>query len=231
MIHAIILAGGKGVRTGLSVPKQFHVVNHKPIIIYTLETFQEHPRIDNIICVCIDGFSETLRDFAKKYKITKLSHITSGGPNSQSSIFQGLLALENLNISPDDAVVIHDGVRPMVDESVLSDVIIKSEAYDGVATALPYNEQIFYTDNGISSDKYIPRETLRRVQTPQAYKFGKLLTEYKTAFEQGIETGNSSYANTLWVQLGNRLYFAAGSEKNIKITCSEDIDLFKVYLK
>ena len=112
----------------------------------------------------------------------------------------------------------------------MSDVIIKCQKYGNAVTSMPYNEQIFLVDDEISTTKYIPRETLRRVSTPQAYKFGKLDEAYHTAFEKEIGIYGSSYTNTMMVELGERLYFAAGSDKNIKLTTKDDIELFKAYL-
>ena len=98
-------------------------------------------------------------------------------------------------------------------------------------TSMPYNEQIFIKDDEESTTKYIPRETLRRVSTPQAYKYGKLLWAYREAFAREIGIYGSSYTNTMFVELGERLYFAAGSDKNIKLTTKDDLELFKAYLK
>ena len=131
----------------------------------------------------------------------------------------------------EDIVIIHDGIRPMVDEYVLSDIIIKCKKYGNAVTALPYNEQIFVADDEESTTKYIPRETLRRVSTPQAYTYGKLLRAYEKAFSEQIGIQAGTYANTLMVELGERLYFAAGSEKNIKLTTKDDLELFKAYMK
>jgi hypothetical protein len=102
--------------------------------------------------------------------------------------------------------------------------------YGNAVTSLPYNEQIFVVDDEISTVKYIPRETLRRVATPQAYKFGKLNWAYHEAFEKEIGIYGSSYTNTMMVELGERLYFAAGSDKNIKLTNKDDLEMFKAYL-
>lgn len=96
---------------------------------------------------------------------------------------------------------------------------------------MPYNEQIFVIDDEISTTKYIPRETLRRVSTPQAYKFGLLDKKYHEAFEREIGIYGSAYTNTMMVELGERLYFATGSDKNIKLTTKDDLELFKAYLK
>ena len=98
-------------------------------------------------------------------------------------------------------------------------------------TSLPYNEQIFVADDSTTTTQYIPRDTLRRVSTPQAYRYEKLLWAYEKAFAEGIGIQASTYANTLMVDLGERLYFAAGSEKNIKLTTKDDFELFKCYMK
>ena len=118
-----------------------------------------------------------------------------------------------------------------MDETVLTDVIEKCQKYGNAVTSMPYNEQIFLVDDEISTVKYIPRETLRRVSTPQAYKFGKLDWAYHEAFAKEIGIYGSSYTNTMMVELGERLFFAKGSDKNIKLTTKDDLELFKAYLK
>ena len=227
---AVIIAGGVGSRMGMSVPKQFVTIDNKPVLIYTMECFQNHPMIDAIELVCIDGWQETAQRYADKYGITKLREIVTGGENGQESIRNGVYALDGV-CGEDDVVVIHDGIRPLVDESVLSDVIVKCKQYGNAVTSMPYNEQIFIKDDELSTTKYIPRETLRRVATPQAYKFGLLYEKYREAFEKKIGIYGSSYTNTMMVDLGVRLYFAAGSDKNIKLTTKDDLELFLGYLK
>ena len=227
---AIVFAGGSGVRMGAGIPKQFLEVEGKPVLIYTLEGFQRHPQLDAIAEVCIEGWHDILRAYANQFNITKLKWIVSGGATGQESIRNGVYALEGV-CSDDDIVIIHDGIRPLVDASVLSDVIVKCGQYGNAVTSMPYNEQIFVVDDDISTVKYIPRETLRRVSTPQAYKYGKLNWAYHKAFAEEIGIYGSSYTNTMMVELGERLYFAAGSDKNIKLTTKDDLELFKAYLK
>ena len=229
MNTAVIIAGGSGHRMGQDIPKQFINVYDKPILIYTLEAFQKHPKIDAIEVVCIDGWHDMVWAYAKQFHIDKLKWIVSGGKTVQESIRNGVYNLEG-KCSEEDIVVIHDGIRPLVDETVLSDVIVTCEKYGNAVTSLPYNEQIFVVDAEISTVKYIPRETLRRVSTPQAYRFGKLDRAYHEAFEKEIGIYGSSYANTMMVELGERLYFAAGSDKNIKLTTPDDLEMFKAYL-
>lgn len=227
---AIIIAGGVGNRMGQDIPKQFINVYDKPVIIYTLEGFQRHPLIDAIEVVCIDGWHDVLWAYAKQYGIDKLKWVVSGGKTGQESIRNGVYNLEG-KVNADDVIIIHDGIRPLVEETVLSDVIVKCKQYGNAVTSMPYNEQIFVIDDEISTTQYIPRETLRRVSTPQAYKFGKLNEKYHEAYEKEIGIYGSSYTNTMMVELGERLYFAAGSDKNIKLTTKDDLEIFKGYLQ
>lgn len=226
---AIIIAGGVGSRMHQDIPKQFINVYDKPIIIYTLEGFEKNPLIDAIEVVCIDGWQEVLKAYAKQFNITKLKWVVTGGNTGQESIRNGVFNLID-KVNDDDIVIIHDGIRPMVDAEVLNDVILKCNQYGNAVTSLPYNEQIFVIDDDVSTTKYIPRETLRRVSTPQAYKFNKLNWAYHKAFEEKIGIYGSSYTNTMMVELGEKLYFAKGSDKNIKLTTLDDIYIFKALL-
>ena len=227
---AIIIAGGSGSRMGQDIPKQFINVYDKPVLIYTLEGFQKHPLIDAIEVVCLDGWHDVLSAYAKQFGINKLKWIVSGGRSGQESIRNGVYNLEG-KAAAEDIIIIHDGIRPLVDETVLTDVIVKCKKYGNAVTSLPYNEQIFVIDDEISTRKYIPRETLRRVSTPQAYQFDLLDSKYHEAFEKEVGIYGSHYTNTMMVELGVRLYFAAGSDKNIKLTTKDDLEMFKAYLK
>lgn len=227
---AIIIAGGSGHRMGQDIPKQFINVYDKPVLVYTLESFQQHPQVDAIELVCLDGWHDVAWAYAKQFNINKLQWIVSGGESGQESIRNGVYHLEGICAS-EDIVIIHDGIRPLVEPSVLSDVISKCQQYGNAVTSMPYNEQIFLVDDEESTVKYIPRETIRRVSTPQAYKFEKLVWAYHEAYERKIGIYGSSYTNTMMVELGERLYFAAGSDKNIKLTTKDDLEMFKSYLK
>ena len=229
---AIVIAGGVGHRMGLDIPKQFVEIEGKPVLFYTLEGFQNHAMVDEIVLVCIDGWQERVREWAKCFGITKLRSIVTGGETGQESIRNGVFSLEG-HCKPDDIVIVHDGIRPLVDGTVLEDIIAKCSEFDNAVTSLPYNEQIFLVDEEDPSTtvKYIPRETLRRVSTPQAYKFSLIDSAYHEAFEKKIGIYGSSYTNTMMVELGVRLHFAAGSDKNIKLTTPGDLEWFSVYQK
>lgn len=228
---AVIIAGGVGNRMGQSIPKQFINVYDKPILMYTLEAFQKHPMIDAIEVVCIDGWENVVWSYAKQFSITKLKWVAKGGPSGQESIRNGVFNLED-KCSPDDIIIVHDGIRPLIDSEVLSDVITKAQIYGNAVTSLPYNEQIFVIskEDKATTTCFIPRETLRRVSTPQAYKYNLINEKYHEAFDKGIGIHGSHYTNTMMVELGVRLYFAAGSDKNIKLTTPDDLEIFKGYL-
>lgn len=216
---------------GQDIPKQFINVYDKPILMYTLEGFQRHPMVDAIEVVCIEGWENMVQAYANQFNITKLEWIVKGGGSAQESIRNGVLNLEG-KVAADDTIIVHDGIRPMIDDTVLTDVIEKAQQYGNAVTSLPYNEQIFVVskDDSETTTQFIPRETLRRVSTPQAYRFDLLSEKYHEAFEKGIGIYGSHYTNTMMVELGVRLHFAKGSDKNIKLTTKDDLELFKGYL-
>ena len=229
--RAVVIAGGTGQRMGLEVPKQFAYVFGKPVIVYTLESFEKHADVDEVTVVCVDGWQRALESYLKKYHLDKVTNVVLGGAKGQESIRNGVFSLEGV-ADPDDIIIVHDGIRPLVDPAVLADVIRVAMINGNAVTAQPYNEQIFLaSEDGLSTTQFIPRETLRRVATPQAYRFDILLAAYKEAFEKGIGIDGSHYTNTMMVELGHRLYFAAGSDKNIKLTTPDDLELFKGYLR
>lgn len=226
---ALIIAGGSGQRMGQSVPKQFLTINEKPVLIYTLENFQSNRNVDEILVVCIDGWQDALALYAEKYGITKLTRIVTGGETAQQSIFSGVKALYG-KYDDDSCIIVHDGIRPLVDESVLNDVIEKCHKYGNGVTSMPYNEQICVKKDATCTDTYIPRETLMRVSTPQAYLLGTLYKRYTQAFSENIGLSESSYVNTMMIELGETLYFAKGSDKNIKLTTMDDFAVFEALL-
>ena len=231
MTVALVIAGGVGSRMGANVPKQFVEVEGKPVLFYTLEAFERHPMVDAIDLVLIEGWEKDVEAWKDRYGITKLKWIVKGGASGQESIRNGVFGLED-KCTGEDIVIIHDGIRPLVEPAVLDDVIAKARQFGSGVTSMPYNEQIFLVDeeNSAITRKYIPRETLRRVATPQAYRFDLLDAAYHEAFEKKIGIYGSSYTNTMMVELGHELHFAAGSDKNLKLTTPGDLEIFRAYL-
>lgn len=225
---ALILAGGHGSRTAQDIPKQFMNVYEKPLIVYTLENFEKHPDIDEIAVVCIDGWHEVLRAYARQYGITKLKWIVSGGGDGQESTRNGIEALRAV-CGEKDVILVHDAVRPFLPAGVITDAIVKCRQKGSGLSAVRCQETIVRTEDGISGQEGIARTEIMRVQTPQAYLYGKALWAYEEAERREI-TGEV-YINTLMLRLGEKLYFSYGSEKNIKVTTVDDLELFKALLK
>ena len=217
---ALIIAGGVGQRTNQDIPKQFINVNDKPVIIYTLEAFQKHEEIDAIEVVCLDGWHDILSAYAKQFNITKLKKIVSGGDNGVYSISE--------KYSQDDMILVHDAIRPMVSEEIISDCIKTCKEYGSAITSIPCAEAMLYSTDKLKSDKIISRDELLRTQTPQAFTVGKLKSAHEEALKKGIT--NSVASCTLMIELGERVYFSKGSEKNIKLTTAEDFEIFRALL-
>ncbi len=225
---AILIAGGSGNRMKQDIPKQFINIDDKPMIVYTMEAFQKHPAIDSIIVVCIKGWHEVVKAYAKQFNITKLLDVVDGGECGQASIKNGLLRAK-MDYSDDDIVIIHDANRPMVSEKIISDNIAICLKYGNAITAIPCAEAMLVTQDKISSISQISRDNLKRTQTPHSFRLGDILSVHEEAEKKEIR--NSVASCTLYVELGRKVYFSEGSEKNIKLTTTDDIDIFKSLLK
>ncbi len=223
----LIIAGGSGNRMHQDIPKQFITVNERPVIVYTMEAFEKHPEIDAIAVVCIEGWEQVLWAYAKQFNITKLQYVVPGGKNGQDSIRNGVMELEK-HFSPDDLVMIHDAIRPMVSAEIISDNIRVAREHGNAITVIPCAEAMLQTENGQVSVGSYPRNRLKRTQTPQAFKIGDICNLHRKALEAGIT--NSVASCTLVIEMGGQVFFSSGSEKNIKLTTVEDIDIFKALL-
>lgn len=224
---AILTAGGTGTRTHQDIPKQFLNVENKPILIYTLEAFQQNPNIDEICVAILEGWDQILWAYAKQFNITKLKYVVIGGETGQQSIFNGLKAIKEHHCD-DDVVLIHDGNRPLVSQDLITDNLVKQKQFGSAVATIPCTEVVFVSENKKDSNKSIPRENLQRTQTPHSYKLGDLWNAHMMAKEKGIV--NTAASCSLMEALGKTTYFSKGSEKNIKITTVEDIEIFKALL-
>ena len=224
---ALLIAGGSGNRMHQDIPKQFLTVNERPVIIYTLEAFEKHPEIDAIAVVCIEGWEQVLWAYSKQFRITKLHHVFPGGKNGQDSIRNGVFGLQE-HYNADDLVLIHDAIRPMVSAEIISDNIRVAREYGNAVTVIPCAEAMMQTEDGVVSAGSYPRNRLKRTQTPQAFRLGEISELHRSALKAGIT--NSVASCTLMIEMGKQVYFSAGSEKNIKLTTVEDIDIFKALL-
>ncbi|MEY8332168.1 IspD/TarI family cytidylyltransferase [Lachnospiraceae bacterium 47-T17] len=224
---ALIIAGGSGARMQQDIPKQFLSVNDKPVIIYTLEAFQRHPEIEVIAVVCLEGWERTLEAYARQFNIGKLKHVVCGGENGQASIRNGVFELEKY-YEKNDLVLVHDAIRPMVSEEIISDCIHKTQEYGSGISTIPCAEAMVVTETGTEAAGLYAREHLKRTQTPQGFPLQRLADAHREAIRHGIT--NSVASVTLMLELGQEVKLSLGSEKNIKLTTVEDIDIFKALL-
>lgn len=224
---ALIIAGGNGSRMNLDIPKQFYMIKDKPLIIYTLELFQKNEFIDDIVVVCIDGWIDYLNDLIKEYNISKVKYVVNGGSCGQESTFNGITKIKE-NYNENSTIVIHDANRPMIDNEIISSSIEICEKYGCAVSALQSREIIMVSDNKISSNESLDREKLYRIQKPESYKLNFLIDVYDRAYKNGIV--NAVATCEIVANLGEKLYFSKATDKNVKITTPEDIEIFESFL-
>ena len=228
MNYVIIIAGGVGNRLGASVPKQFVEVLGKPVIAYTMEHFQNHPEIDAIELVCVDGYQELLQGIADKYGISKVIKIVKGGSEYERSIMNGVAGLKGI-ARPDDVVMIHWSASPFLSADIISDNIRVCRE-KGNAISASYSYLLYGTNDGDCARKSINRETFMTLSAPQSFLYKLIEDIYRQVEEKKMFDYVEAHTPALMTELGIPLYFSKGSHTNIKITTKEDIDLFLGYL-
>lgn len=225
---ALITAGGIGNRMGQDIPKQFMTIDNKPVIIYTMESFQKSADIDAIGVICLSGWEVILQAYANQYNITKLKWIFRGGDSNQQSICNGINGLLENGCSENDIVLVHDGVRPLVSERIIQENVSTAQKFGYAVTGLQCKEVIMKLDGNDVETIELKRENLIRTQTPHTYRLGNLIKAHEESKRLGIDTAASC---ELCGQLGYKQHWVRGSEKNgLKLTNVEDIELFKSLL-
>ena len=224
----ILLAGGKGERMGAPIPKQFIEVNSQPIIIHTLKKLSSHPLVDQILIVCIRDWIGYVEGLVKKYHIAKVKWVIEGGESSHDSIRNGVFFLRD-KVDSDSYVIIHDAVRPIIDEKLLSSVIETGRLHGNASSAIVSHPPVVLTYDHKSSVLEINRENVMLTASPQVYRYQLVHKYYVMADQDNIH--NTTFTSSLLIHYGERIYFAKGSSHNIKITTEEDLELFKALLK
>lgn len=233
---ALILAGGVGSRLGAKIPKQFIEVLGKPILAYTIEAFEKHPEIDAILVVCFKPYMDYLWDMKEHYGFSKLKWVTEGGDTFQGSVHNGVRYLED-KISREDIVLIHFGASPFITGDIISDCIrvcrdkgnaISTTDYYVLSGKKKTTNSVMDPEN--YSEEYIDRETIAVMNSPHAFKYGFINDLYYEALKTGVINTVEPHTTTLMYAMGKKIYFALGSQNNIKITRKEDLDLFEGYV-
>ena len=213
---AVIVAGGKGTRMNSDISKQFMLINEKPIIVYTLEAFENHEEVHEIILVLPENELDYYRkNIMNRYPFKKLKSLVKGGSTRQESVYYGLIEARDCDI-----VLIHDGVRPFVSKRIITEGIANAKSYGAAACGVTPKDTIkLKADNGFSIETP-DRNKLFAVQTPQCFMFQLI----KEAHEKIREDNISVTDDTMAVEaIGKKVYLYEGSYNNIKITTAEDI--------
>lgn len=227
---ALIIAGGSGNRMGQDIPKQFMHIDGAPVIIWTMKAFEIHPDINYIAVVCLKGWETVLRSYSNQFGISKLRWVFPGGETGMESIRNGIMGLRKEGLDDETLVLIHDSVRPLLSQEIISSNIAVCNSYGYAITGIQCREAILESDDGFTSTTSIPRERLVRTQTPQTFKLGNIIKVHEEAEAKGIT--NSVSSCTLVAELGSSrtMHIVPGSEKNIKITTIEDIEILKALM-
>lgn len=222
MVTAVILAGGHGERMRSKLPKQFIEVRKTPIIVHTLRNIAAHPLIDALQVVCIPEWKEQLQDCINKFAVPKIRGITAGGDSRYLSTRKGIEALGD--VADDDVIIVHDGVRPLVNQNSLTDVINVCRKHGNSMAAIPCYDTMYNLSAEDCTAQVADRDKLRRGQTPEAVTGKRMKEMYRLADERGI---TSDSVSALQIALGWKIYFAQGDPLNMKITRTEDLLTFR----
>lgn len=226
MNTALIFAGGTGKRMGTAGrPKQFLELHGKPIIIHTLEHFDRHPQIDAICVVCIADWVDYLHDQLERFRIRKVRWIIPGGETSQDSTRAGLNAIAADCDPAKTVVLIHDGVRPLITEQLISDNIAAVRQHGNAITIAPAIETIITVDEGEGVTGLIDRQTCRLARAPQSFYLADILEMHRRSMAEGYDRMIDSAS--LMIHYGVKLHLVEGPAENIKITTPSDFYIFK----
>ncbi len=213
-ITALVAAGGIGARMNLDLAKPLVEVRNKPIIIYTLEALNAHPLIDEVVLIFNKDGLLPARDFVKKYKITKVSRVIAGGATRKESVSRGLDVVD----SKTKLVVIHDGVRPFVDEGSITRVIEAAGSVGAAVLGVPVKSTVKQADRNQYIDTTLKRDILWEIQTPQVFERELIQMAYLRASKHSVPDDAS-----LVELMGKKVKIVMGSYFNIKITTQEDL--------
>lgn len=229
MNYAVIFAGGTGTRMNSKTrPKQFLTLYGKEIIIHTLEKFDEHPEIDGISVVCIEEWIDYLKKIIERFQIKKVKWISPGGKTGQESIYNGLKAIQD-DVEEDSVVLIHDGVRPLIDGELISNNIASVKKYGNSITVVPAVETVMLVDENEEITQSIDRSRCRVVRAPQGFIYKDLMAAHEKYRAEGVNSWIDS-ASMMSAE-GYKLHQVLGRPENIKITTPSDYYTFRAILE
>lgn len=227
---AIIFAGGSGIRMGAGIPKQFLEINGKPILIHTLQLFQEHEDIDKIYLASNEEYRGYVERLIEDFRIDKVAAIVSGGNTAQDSIYNALSRAAEEN--PEDSVVlIHDGVRPFVEYGIISDNIDAVLEFGSAITCTPCYETMILSKDGETVNEVPLRKESFSAQAPQSFYLGEILSMHETVREENPAYTNLVDSCSIYKKLGKEPHIVIGNRGNIKVTTPEDVYMFRALIQ
>lgn len=227
---AIIFAGGSGVRMGAGMPKQFLEINGKPIIIHTLDIFQNSPLIDKIYIACKKEYISRLEYMLDYFRITKAKGVTEGGKSGQESIYNGLMYA--LRENPEDSIVLlHDGVRPFITEEVIEKNIESVQKYGTAVTCTPCFETPVISKSGEVVEEMPLRKYMFTAQAPQSFRLGEIVKAHEETRKMNPDYKDIADSCNLFKNLGKEVHIVEGNRGNIKVTTPEDFYLLRALLQ
>lgn len=217
---ALIFAGGTGHRMNTKAkPKQFLELHGKPIIIHTIEKFENHPQIDGIVVVCLEAWIPYLNRELKKNLITKVDSVIPGGDSGQASIRAGVFEAERL-YPGDSIILVHDGVRPLIDEETITNDIICAQTYGNAITVVPATETVIQIDNG-EVENVLDRHDCFMARAPQCFVLSELADAHRASVKDRLDDAFVD-SSDLMRHYGHELHTVEGRPENIKITTPDD---------
>lgn len=225
---ALIFAGGVGSRMNAKAkPKQFLELHGKPIIIYTIEIFEKHKDIDSIVIACNSDWINYLNKLILKFNITKVAKIVVGGATGQESIYNGLSTIECL-FPINSIVLIHDGVRPLINGNTISDNIESVLKHGSAITIAPTTETFIIIDDNQTIIDIPNRANSKLARAPQSFFLNEILDAHRIS----IKKGQFNYIDScsMMKQFGKKLALVEGPSENIKITTPNDFFILRALI-
>ena len=227
---AIIFAGGSGARMGSGLPKQFIEVNGKPIIIHTLEMFEEHPDIDEIYVACKEEYIRKLDKLVRKHLISKVVKIVAGGTSGQGSIYNALMAAKEYN-EENTVVLIHDGVRPCITKELIDENLSCVKEHGSAITCTAMYETPIVSRDGKTVDEVPERKLYYTAQAPQCFYLDDVIEAHHKTLETNPTYEGIVDTCTLMRSLGKEVKIVEGPRGNIKVTTPEDLYIFRAMIE
>ena len=225
MVYALILSGGKGVRLGGDIPKQYIEVGGKPVIGYSLDTFQKHEKIDGIVIVADTSWQDYLSKYIENNGISKFSVFAPAGISRTHSILNGMKALKDINAEDDAIVIVHDAARPGVTDSIIDGCVAGLDENDCAMPVLPVKDTVYLSKDHKTISSLLKRDELVAGQAPESVRLGQYygIISAKTDEELMSISGTSAVVYESGLKVG----LFEGSEKNYKITTTADLEKFR----